>query len=348
MTKKSNDLNTGNGPRKYFSSGTSAKKIPFDSIPVIDFSAMFGDDQSAKIIVGEAVRKACTEVGFFYVKNHRVDDEIINNTFDAAESFFNATIEKKLEVNIENSEALRGYTALLASGHDDTGKADFHEGFDLALDLDHSDEDVKSGVFGYAPNQWPTGMDSFKSSLTTYHSSIVDFGKKIFESFALALELPTNHFEGAITKPMAHMRVLHYPPQDPKSKKNQMGIGAHSDYECFTVLCTSGVPALQVLNTDGVWIQAPPIEGTFIVNVGDLMARWTNDYFQSTVHRAINLSGKRRYSIPFFYGPNSKEIIEVLPSCQSKTTIAKYEPIEAGEYIKSRFDDTYVHRQEEN
>lgn len=347
MSEISKELNTGNGPRKYFSSGTSAEKIPFDSIPVIDFSPMFGNDHTAKMIVGEAVRKACTEVGFFYVKNHRFDKNIINSTFDAAENFFNAPIEEKLETNIENSETLRGYTALLAAEHDDSGK-DFHEGFDLALDLDHSDEDVKSGVFGYGPNQWPSGKDSFKSALLTYHSSMLDFGKKIFESFALALELPTNYFEAAITKPMAHMRVLHYPPQDPKSEKAQMGIGAHSDYECFTVLCTSNVPALQVLNTDGIWIQAPPIEGAFIVNVGDLMARWTNDYFQSTVHRAINLSGKRRYSIPFFYGPNSKEIIEVLPSCQSETARAKYEPIEAGEYIKSRFDNTYVHRQEEN
>ena len=252
-----------------------------------------------------------------------------------------------MEVNIENSETLRGYTALLAAEHEGSGK-DFHEGFDLALDLDLSDEDVKSGVFGYGPNQWPSGRETFKNALLTYHSSMLDFGKKIFESFALALELPINHFESAITKPMAHMRVLHYPPQDPKSGTEQMGIGAHSDYECFTILCTSDVPALQVLNTDGIWIEAPPITEAFIVNVGDLMARWTNDYFQSTVHRAINLSGRRRYSIPFFYGPNSKEIIEVLPSCQSEIAKAKYDPIQAGEYIKSRFDDTYVHLQEEN
>ena len=346
MSNDHKDINTGNGPRKFFSSGTSAKTVPFDSIPIIDFSAMFGEDETAKMNVGAAVREACTEVGFFYITNHFVDQNIISDTFIEAEGFFDASIDVKMEVNIENSETLRGYTALLAAEHDDSGK-DFHEGFDLALDLDSSDEDVKSGVFGYGPNQWPSGRDSFKSTLLNYHSSMVDFGKKIFESFALALELPINHFEGAITKPMAHMRVLHYPPQDPKSGTEQMGIGAHSDYECFTILCTSDVPALQVLNTDGVWIEAPPIEGAFIVNVGDLMARWTNDYFQSTVHRAINLSGRRRYSIPFFYGPNSKEIIEVLPSCQSDAIKAKYDPIEAGEYIKSRFDNTYAHRQED-
>ncbi len=346
MANISGELNTGNGPRKYFSSGTSAKKVSFDSIPIIDFTAMFGDDEDKKMIVGEAVRKACTDVGFFYIKNHHVAQNIIDNTFNAAESFFDTPIKDKMEVNIENSKTLRGYTALLAAEHEGSGK-DFHEGFDLALDLDDSDEDVRSEVFGYGPNQWPLGQKSFKSALLTYHSSMLDFGKKIFESFALALELPITHFEGTITKPMAHMRVLHYPPQDPKSGTKQMGIGAHSDYECFTILCTSDVPALQVLNTDGIWIEAPPIKGAFIVNVGDLMARWTNDYFQSTVHRAINLSGRRRYSIPFFYGPNSKEMIEVLPSCQSETVKAKYNPIEAGEYIKSRFDNTYAHRQDD-
>ena len=117
-----------------------------------------------------------------------------------------------------------------------------------------SDEDVKARVFGYGPNQWPSIRDAFKSALLNYHTSMLEFGKKIFESFALALELPINHFESEITKSMAHMKVLHYPPQDPKSGSDQMGIGAHSDYECFTILCTSDVPALQVLNTDGIWI----------------------------------------------------------------------------------------------
>ena len=104
------------------------------------------------------------------------------------------------------------------------------------------------------------------------------------------------------------------------------------------------MPALQVLNSAGTGVQAPPVPGAFIVNVGDLMARWTNNYFQSTVHRAINSSGKQRYSIPFFFGVNSQEVVEVLPSCQSAENPPKYKPIKAGDYIRSRFDDTYAHR----
>lgn len=273
--------------------------------------------------------------------------DVIDRTFSAAHRFFDEPMELKKSVNIEDSPALRGYGGLLSENTDPNGKGDFHESFDLALDLDESDPDVQAGIFGYAPNQWPEGVEGFREALTGYHASIIEFGHYIFEAFAIALELEPDFFESAITKPMAHMRVLHYPPQDAKTDEKQIGIGAHSDYECFTVLCTDEKPALQVLNTEGKWIQAPPIEGAFVVNVGDLMARWTNDYFKSTVHRAINLTGKQRYSIPFFFGPNSTSMIEVLPSCQSPENPPKYDPTTAGDYIKSRFDDTYEHRRED-
>jgi isopenicillin N synthase-like dioxygenase len=338
------EINSGTGPRNFFESGTAAIEIPFEEIPVIDFSHMFSENAEDRKNVGDKVRKACTEIGFFYVSNHQIPISIIKKAFDESARFFDRDISIKNKINVEQSPALRGYTALLASEHDDSGQADFHEGFDLALDLNEYDEDVQSETFGYAPNQWPDDMPGFKTALVQYHSTMVEFGKLIFRSFALALDLDQNYFESAITKPMAHMRVLHYPPQDSKSKEQQVGIGAHSDFECFTILCTDEVPALQVLSPDGNWVHAPPLKGCFIVNVGDLMARWTNNYFKSTVHRAINLSGKKRYSIPFFYGPNSKMVIKTLPTCQKSGVKEIFEPIEAGKYIKSRFDVSYAHR----
>ena len=335
---------TGNGPRAFFSSGLQAEQTPFEEIPIIDFGPMSGDDAAAKAQVGESVRKACTEVGFFYAVNHGMPRHIIDDTFAAAHRFFDLPMNQKQAISVENSDAMRGYTPLLGENTNPENNGDLHEGFDLALDLSEDDPDVVAGVFGYAPNQWPDGLDGFRGALTTYHSAAREFGTRIFEAFALALELPEDFFAKAITKPMAHMRVLHYPDQNSAKADKQIGIGAHSDYECFTILCTDDVPALQVLNPAGTWVQAPPVPGAFIVNVGDLMARWTNNYFQSTVHRAINSSGKQRYSIPFFFGVNSQEVVEVLPSCQSAENPAKYKPIKAGDYIRSRFDDTYAHR----
>ena len=335
---------TGNGPRAFFSSGLQAEQTPFEEIPVIDFAAMHGDDPAAKAAVGEAVRDACTNAGFFYAINHNVPRDIIDATFSAAHRFFDLPMHEKQSISVEKSDAMRGYTPLLGENTDPDNNGDLHEGFDLALDLPETDPDVVAGVFGYAPNQWPNGLDGFREALMAYHDAAREFGTSIFQAFALALELPENYFADAITKPMAHMRVLHYPDQNSAQDEKQIGIGAHSDYECFTILCTDDVPALQVLNQEGKWIQAPPMKDAFIVNVGDLMARWTNNYFQSTVHRAINSSGKRRYSIPFFFGVNSQEVVEVLSSCQSDENPPKYKPITAGDYIRSRFDDTYAHR----
>ncbi len=340
-------IQTGNGPRAFFSAGLDATNTAFEEIPLIDFAPMAGDDPEARAAVGAAVRKACTEVGFFYAANHGVPDAIIDETFTAARRFFALPETAKQAISIEKSEVLRGYTPLLGENTDPANKGDLHEGFDLALDLPATDPDVQAGVFGYGPNQWPEDLPGFREALMAYHGAAISFGTRIFQAFALALDLPEDFFADKITKPMAHMRVLHYPSQDGEIDERQIGIGAHSDYECFTILCTDDTPALQVLNADGKWIMAPPVPGAFIVNVGDLMARWTNDYFQSTVHRAINKSGRQRYSIPFFFGVNSTDLIEVLPSCQSAEKPAKYPPITAGDYIRSRFDDTYAHRAEE-
>ncbi|MAC81420.1 MAG: 2OG-Fe(II) oxygenase [Rhodobacteraceae bacterium] len=336
-------IQTGNGPRAFFSSGTEAKVPPFEEIPMIDFALMDSDDAADRAKVGEAVRKACTEVGFFYARGHGMAQEVIDATFAAAHRFFDLPMDEKQAISVEKSDAMRGYTPLLGENTDPDNNGDLHEGFDLALDLAEDDPDVQAGVYGYAPNQWPD-LPGFRDPLVAYHAAAQAVGRKIFRAFALALELPENFFLDKITKPMAHMRVLHYPDQNAAPGEKQIGIGAHSDYECFTILCTDEKPALQVLNSAGDWIQAPPVPGAFIVNVGDLMARWTNDYFQSTVHRAINQTGQERYSIPFFFGVNSQEVVEVLPTCQSPENPPKYKPITCADYVRSRFDATYAHR----
>ena len=163
----------------------------------------------------------------------------------------------------------------------------------------------------------------------------------MFESFALSLNLPLNYFKSMCLKPMVTMRILHYPPQPIVIDKDQLGCGEHTDYECFTLLSQSNQSGLQVQNRDGQWINAKPIENTFVVNIGDLMQRWTNDQFKSTIHRVINTSGTTRYSIPIFFGPNYFAQIKSLDQNQ----ISKYPPIIAGEYLISRFDDTYKYRQ---
>lgn len=130
-------------------------------------------------------------------------------------------------------------------------------------------------------------------------------------------------------------RIIHYPPQSPNDP-TALGIGAHTDIECFTILSPGPIPALQILNSEGEWIQAPPISGTFVVNIGDMLARWTNDRFISTVHRVWNVTGEERYSIPFFMGVNYDAVIETLEGCLERGEEGKYGPVVAGDYVYER------------
>jgi isopenicillin N synthase-like dioxygenase len=301
---------------------------------------MRGGTAADRQAVGAAVRDACTRVGFFYAAGHGVDAATIDGAFAAAQAFFDQSLDAKMAVHIDRSNHFRGYTPLLGENTNPDNQGDLHEVFDLALELAADDPDVRAGKTGYGPNQWPADLPGFREAVLAYYGAVRAFGEAVFRAFALALELDEAHFAPLIDKPMGALRLLHYPSQDGPIDERQIGVGAHSDYECFTILAQQDVPALQVLNSAGEWVMADPIPGTFVVNVGDMMARWTNDYFASTVHRAIDASGRRRYSIPFFFGPNPDTPLAVLPTCQGPDWPAKYPTISAGEYVTARLAAT--------
>ena len=141
-----------------------------------------------------------------------------------------------------------------------------------------------------------------------------------------------------LAKPLDILRLLRYPPQPHVADESQIGTGAHSDFDCFTVLYQDSTGGLQVLNSQGVWIDALPIDGAFLVNVGDMLERWTNGRFVSTVHRVINRSENERYSTVFFAAPSYDAVVDCLPTCQSKDHPPQYEPVKAGDYIVSRYE----------
>lgn len=184
------------------------------------------------------------------------------------------------------------------------------------------------------PNVWPE-FPGFKSTVSDYYAEVLNLARRLIKLFAEVLHLPSDFFDSLVSTPGAMGRLIHYPPQ-PANDPDALGIGAHTDIECFTILCQGTVPALQILNVDGEWIQAPPIPGTFVVNIGDMLARWTNDRFISTVHRVLNITGQERYSIPFFFGVNYDATIKTLDSCLDEGQKSKYEPVLAGEYVYNR------------
>ncbi|KIY62182.1 Clavaminate synthase-like protein [Cylindrobasidium torrendii FP15055 ss-10] len=333
-------------PAPGFLASNQRTESAFEQIPIIDISESTSHDPAARRVLADRIRDACVNVGFFYVTNHGVEQGVIEGAVEAGKRFFARPTEEKMKLDIHKTANYKGYTALLGENTDPTGKGDMHEGFDIGWDAGSGGESSATGHDMAGGNVWPDlPDDSFKDPVLQYYHAAVELGQRLFPLFALALDLPENFFEDKTTKPAAIMRLLHYPPQNatPETEDGTViGIGAHTDYECFTILWQDKIPALQVMNTEKRWIDAVPIPGTFVVNLGDQLARWTNDVFKSTVHRAVNKSGTERYSMPLFFGTDYNVRLEPISGCVSEDNPAKYEVVTAGDYVKSRLEATYA------
>ena len=314
--------------------GLTARDADLVTLAVIDMARLAHADGRVRLDEARALRGACLGSGFFYIKGHDVPPETVSALFDQARAFFDLPMADKLALDINDSPVLRGYSPLLAENTDVTARGDMHEAFDIG------------GVFydgtpGEHFNRFPAGLPALDVAMRAYWGEMLRVARALMSGFALALELQADHFTPVLTDPQAFLRVLHYPPQHGVIDPTRIGIGAHSDYESLTILAQDDNRALQVSDGDGGWLWADPRPGMFVVNIGDQMARWTNDLFNSTLHRAINLTGRRRYSIPFFFGPNPDAIIAPLPGCAGPARPARYEPIGAGEYSRLRAAASY-------
>jgi len=183
-----------------------------------------------------------------------------------------------------------------------------------------------------APNVWPELLGGeWKRDVWAYYGAMLQLGRRLLRAFALVLDLEETYFDEDFVRPGAIMTLLRYPAStmDPKNP----GIGAHRDYECFTILLQDETPGLQIQTPEGNWIDAPPKPGTFVVNIANFMERWTNDVLKSTTHRVYNVSGKERFSCPIFFGPNYSSKVGVLPTCISASRPARYGEVVAGEHV---------------
>ncbi|KAJ7776815.1 hypothetical protein DFH07DRAFT_797909 [Mycena maculata] len=327
-----------------------AHPAPFKTIPIIDLSDISSTDPAVRRGLVSEIKHACTEVGFFYVKNHGIPEEIIQGTLALMCKFFDLPLEAKLEVENTKTPNFKGYSPILSGNNDPNGAGDLQEGFEFGFeplrvtDAPEAEDGAGADDIMAGANIWPAQLPEFRQAALEYYHRALNLGHLLFPLFALALDLPEDFFADKTKRSAALMRLLHYPPQSGEVDDRVIGIGAHTDWECFTILWQEpGIQALQVLNSSKEWIDAPATEGTLVINLGDELARWTNDVFTSTVHRAINRSGIRRYSIPLFFGTDYDVRLEPIPTCVSSDRPARYEVITAGEYIKARLQATYGH-----
>ena len=186
----------------------------------------------------------------------------------------------------------RGYVPSggITADHSLDGSSDISEAIEMAHDLPADDPDHVRGIRFYGPNNWPAEPADFRWALGTYFDCQLELGRQIFRAFEYALDVEEGYFTSKYTKPLARLRVCYYEPQPEPLDIAHIGLGAHTDYECFTTVWQDR-EGLQMLSPEGEWLIVPPVEGSLAVNLGDLMQQWTNDTFVSTMHRVINTSG---------------------------------------------------------
>ncbi|KAI5917425.1 2og-Fe oxygenase family protein [Camillea tinctor] len=333
----------------YFHSGAEAtyrevsdKPSSFTSIPTIDLSEIDSSSTEARKHIANQIYKACHECGFFYIKSHGIPEDVIKHTLALLKRFFALNIDTKMDAHVQKNPAIRGYEPMLETKLDPRTQGDIKEAFTMG-DCVIEPEQNYTGKTGQSPpshitqsqNIWPRNEPWWREGLYNYYNYILPLSMKLVKLFALAFDLPETAFDGFFKFPITGMRALYYPPTPVDKDSASVGLGAHSDFSWLTLVLQDEVPALEVLNQDGIWIDAPPQPNTFVCNVGQYLERQTNGRFPATVHRVRNRTGRARYSLPFFLTMDPDVELDVLDCCKSDTDPPKYEKINVGDlYIR--------------
>jgi isopenicillin N synthase-like dioxygenase len=307
-------------------------------LDVIDLAGLGSGDPVAVRRVATELGRACRDVGFFYIRNHGVPDALLSGIFERSAAFFSAPRAVKDEFGIKKSPHNRGYVGI-ATESLNLAQADLKEAFNIGLDLPESDPEVIAGKPFRGVNLWPQ-TPGFRDTAMAYFNAVWKLGVDLHLAIAADLDLPPTFFADKFDRPMATLRLLHYPPRDP-GQGDLPGAGEHTDYGSLTILITDDVGGLEVRRRDGEWVKAPPIPGAFVCNIGDCLMRWSNDVYVSTPHRVTSPPGRDRYSVAFFLDPNPDAMIACLPGCEAPGQKPKYAPILAADYLKQRLVATY-------
>lgn len=308
----------------------------FTAIPVVDIGPMVDGEPGGGERVAGALRDAARDVGFLYLVGHGIPRCRFDALHAAAEAFFALPMERKMQVYIGRSANHRGY---VPEGEEvfAGGSKDRKEAFDLAIDLP-ADHTASAGNPLLGPNQWPD-LPGFADAVAPYYAEVFALGRLLMRGFALAMGEPADRFDGAINHPPSQLRLIHYPyDSDPSDK---VGIGAHTDYECFTLLHSTS-PGLEVMNGRGEWIDAPPLPGAFIVNIGDMMEILTNGAFVATSHRVRRVK-EERYAFPLFFSLDYDTRVEPLARFVTPGEPV-YDGLVAGEHLFAQTASTFAYQ----
>jgi isopenicillin N synthase-like dioxygenase len=325
------------------------------AFPVFDLGRFESAGAEEKKVLGAEVDGICRSTGFLAVKNHGIPQPVIDAAWSKARAFFDLRPEQKQRSKAPHKGYPYGYLgpeleALAKSRNVDT-PPDLKESFNGGpLRVPQGMNDPEALAFCYAQTIWPEAPDGFADAWKAYYAALEDLAVRIMRVFATALGLREDYFDSFLDAPISALRALNYSEQHVAPKPGQIRAGAHTDYGSLTILLPqAGSRGLEIITPDGAWTAVPPIPGAFVINIGDLMARWTNDRWVSTVHRVVNPpaeeggqgDGKdRRQSMAFFHQPNWHAEIRVLDVCLAEEEAPKYEPVLSGPYLMEKFKAT--------
>ena len=317
-------------------------------VPIIDIAPFL--DGSDKAGVARAVDRACREIGFLVIAGHGVSPDLIERTRESGRTFFDLPLAEKMNVARPAPGVTRGYIGMegesVGRSRDPNATAgDLNESLMIGpVDLpDAAYAFAPAAGMHFAPNLWPDDPASLRPIWTDYYREMGALAANLMRIFALGLGLEETYFEPLVDRHISRLRVRNYPAPTAAPLPGQIRAGAHSDYGSLTILCTEDrAGGLQVFNSDGEWVDVPIVPGTFIVNIGDLMARWTNDAWVSTLHRVVNPPlaagpGSRRQSLVFFHNPNYDAPVACIPTCVRPGETPKYAPTTSGEHLAKLF-----------
>ncbi len=310
--------------------------MPSASIPVVDLEAPAST-------AGPDLLAAYGDVGFAYLVGHGIDDSLLADVFEASRRFHALPLQAKLAIELDGRH--RGYIPINTSTDRNSElatvtKPNQSASFMMMRDAGPDDPEVREGRYLAGPNQWPA-LSGFRPTLECYHEAMSELGRRLMALFFDALgaadgsDLVERWFSPATT----WLRLLHYPPRTPQP--GLYGSAPHVDYGAITILAQDDVGGLQVQTPGGGWLDVPHRPGTFVLNTGSMMVRWSNGRLRSTPHRVINRSGRERYSIPFFYDPHVLTVVEPLPCCVDDRDPPRFEPERFGDFVRRELTAGY-------
>lgn len=320
-----------------------------DAIPIIDVAPFLHGTETERRAVAAAVNAACKDIGFLLVTGHGIPSPLVDDMRRVSTTFFERPLEEKLRYRMP-PDRYRGYIALgneaLAYSLDEKTPPDYKESFSIGpVDApDDAYHRTATPANFFAPNMWPAGLPEFRTTWTAYYRGMEELATTLMRTFAMALGMDEHYFDDKIDRHITNFSMLHYPPQHEPPLPGQLRAGAHTDYGSLTIVKPDGAEGgLQVRTKDGSWLDVPYVPDAFVVNLGDLMAEWTNDRWVSTLHRVVNPSrsagaAARRLSMAFFHQPNYDAVIQCLPTCADASRPPRYGTTTSGEHVWTKIN----------